>query len=127
MRVVVVSLLTSQCRTTTNPLFLFEFLRISGEGWIISDLSLQHRHALRQPVIQVNPTRTLPNKNKIITKQKQDTIKNTITCNNSDLLKTISNKQFILNNEVIQATIDQNIHVNNIPKCLRCTNASMFY
>lgn len=39
-----------QCRSATSNMFLFEFLRVSGEGRLISDLSVQRRHAVQQRV-----------------------------------------------------------------------------
>ncbi|XP_017776669.1 PREDICTED: uncharacterized protein LOC108562758 [Nicrophorus vespilloides] len=39
-----------KCRPPAAFVFLFEFLRVSGEGRLISDLSIQRRHADQQRV-----------------------------------------------------------------------------
>lgn len=128
-----VSVFISQCRIIINLVLLFEFLRISGESRIVSDLSLQHRNVIRQPVATDN--------NQIIQRHRFN--KNTTTTTTSDSINTNENVneitcQCLIKDEVIcdinnsdphndDDDDDDQIKTNNLPKCLRCTNASMFY
>lgn len=50
MSTVVVGVPAGRRRPPPAALFLFEFLRVSGEGRLISDLSVQRRHAVQQRV-----------------------------------------------------------------------------
>lgn len=141
-----VSVFISQCRIIINIVLLFEFLRISGESRIVSDLSLQHRNVIRQPVTMDN-NQIVQQRNRFINKNNIINISDTLNDTNEyinnvticecvikedDVIRKINKISEDRDQEDVNVDYDYNddddqIKTNNLPKCLRCTNASMFY
>lgn len=134
-----VGLSVGECCSTSNPVFLLEFLRISGKSGLISDLSLQRRHAVRQPVAQLIPriaqynvTSDSPPELATIFK---DTIQSTLSdsTNSCDVASIEEYLRFTRTTrtptpELFPPTTpnDQNSWTHKLPRCLQQKNSALF-
>ncbi|KAK9882255.1 hypothetical protein WA026_019771 [Henosepilachna vigintioctopunctata] len=109
--------------TATSHMFLFKFLRISGEGRLVSDLSVQRRHVTEQRVALRLANPVLP----------LSTLATTTTTTNCVEAERPGTSKTVIRAEIANVPLSPALGVANIsdavkslPKCLMHSDGNVF-